>query len=183
MASSLETGNLTLEAAGHEPGIRRFIRKFGPLEERTLIVDSEALLAWAGEAGESNDVMRIDGPLETGDTILGGFSKILDAGGEATATFIVGIEADAECIAAVSDADAAVGTTVGGTTAVAPVTVAEAEEFVDMTVATAALITEEEPGRWQITYYVLKGSEARSSYVPYVGDPNLAPQVPVTAEA
>ena len=59
---------------------------------------------------------------------------------------------------------------------------ATAESFVDMTVATAALITEEEPGRWQITYYLLKGSDARTDYVNYTGDPNTPPQIVVTAE-
>jgi len=186
MASSLETGDLSLETAGYEPGIRRYTRRFGAMEERTLIIDSEALLLWAGEAGESNDLMRVDGPLEIGDAVLGGFGVVLDAGGEASAVFDVGIEGITDvCIVNEMDLDAAVATAVQGLSATTePYNfVATAESFVDVTVSGAAAITEEEPGRWQITYYLFKGSEAHSDYVNYTGDPNTPPQIAVTAEA
>lgn len=191
MASSLETGDLSLEAAGHEPGILRFNRKYGPFEERTLILETEALLAWAGEAGASDDVMRIDGPLEVGDIVLGGFGKVLTAGGETNAVIDVITEGSSGFIVSEMDCDATVGTVKGNVFAdegvEGPEVITAAETFVDAIVSGAAAITEEEPGVWQVTYYLLKGSEAWKSakaYLgAYVGDPNTGPQVPATAEA
>lgn len=185
MASSLETANLSLEAAGHEPGIKRFSKRFGPLEERTLIIDSEKLLAWAGEDGESDDIMRIDGPFELGDSILGGYVKVLDAGGEANAVIDVGLEGATTIVGNEIDPDAAAGTVKAGANTHTVVT--SAETFLDAVVSGAAAITEAEPAVLQVTYYVLRGNEAWKSAKAYtgayVGDPNDTPQVPATAEA
>lgn len=194
MASSLETGNLTLEAAGHEPGIKRYVRRAGPIEEHTVVIETEALLAWAGEDGESDDIMRVDGPLELGDIVLGGFGKVLNAGGEACALWDAGIEGAPTLFVNEGDADSAAGTFEGGVTYAdegveTPFQVTTAETFVDVTASGAALITEAEPGVWQFTYYVLKGStaanmiQAKDYLGHYSGDPNVGPQVPATAEA
>lgn len=185
MASSLETGNLSLEAAGYEPGIKRYVRQYGVMEERTLIIDSEALLLWAGEAGESDDDMRLDGPFEIGDILLGGFVVVLDAGGESGAIADFGVENGTDTFLGDEiNLDAAVGTAKAGlsVTTEAFNLVTTAESFVTCIVNTAAMITEEEPGRWQLTYYVLKGASANTTYEQYTGDPNVMPQVVVTAE-
>jgi len=130
--------------------------------------------------------MRIDGPLEIGDLVVGGFSEALTAGGVAGAIYDVGVEGlTATCIVNEGDADAAASVLKAGLSATTEPfnMVNTAESFVDMTVSAQAMMVEATPGRWKITYYLFKGSESRRTYEQYTGDPNVMPQNAVTAEA
>ena len=153
-------------------GVRRFVRKYGAMDEITIILDEDTLVADQGAIAAADTLDLMD--LEAGDTVVGGYAEVLVAGATATATLDYELNGGvANGIVTALDADAAVGTQSASAAALRDFLAAVGT--LRVTVNTAGMSTATS-GRWAFVAYVLRGSVARKTYEQYVGDPNNPPQ-------
>jgi len=167
--------DLTTAANLDKYGVRTFSRKYGALEEVTVILDDQEMFDGDPATFESADTIGIVKVLK-GDCAIMGFQKILVASGEAAA-MVFGITGGAtDVFGAAIETDATADTLVGSTADESSICFTADDTldvlFSDADVAEATGGT----GRYQFTVYILRGSDTPNTYENYVGDPNIPPQ-------
>lgn len=146
--------------------LRRYSRRYGSMEEISLVLDAPRLLLLNADVNLIADI-------KAGDTVLSVSHKIL-VSGTASSTMDIGTDLAETEFQTATALDAAADTVVASDLANPYTALTDQQLTVDTDTA------EWVAGRVQIVALIHRGSEARAAYEQYVGDPNTPAQLSAT---
>ena len=172
--------DLTTAANIKTYGVRRYSRKYGSLEEVTIIIDEQEVFDGGPTAFDLADTVGII-PVAPGDMVIGGFGKVLVAATQPTGGAMdFGVTGGrTEFLVLEMQTDATAGTYYAGdeVAEAEPVVTFLVDDTLDLLMADTGFgETTGGLGRLMFVAWILRGSDVAEDYESYAGDPNTPPQ-------
>jgi len=167
--------DLTTAANIDKYGLRRYSRKYGALEEVTILMDDQEMFDGDPVTFENADTVGIIA-VKKGDCGIMGFIKVITASAEAAAMDLGVTGGDLVVYGLEQETDATAATVVG-TAADESGICFTADDTIDVLFSDADVAEATGgTGRYQFTVYILRGSDTAGTYENYPGDTNIPPQ-------